>query len=344
MISGSLTDMSLSEKRCQITQHIHTIAVTASEFTILIYFKSAVSATNYMMNRLQSPQELKQSIFDEKPLLKRAFSKENHLEATSFLREYAYNHIIWSNDQLNLSFFDPQNLNRLNVAQIKFLMDCKEIGVLCSGASLFLAKLFCLFGYKSGTFNYGLHFTDESYSPTHTTTLVEIPTPAGSSLLIQDATFNFTYFNNENNEFDFIEIVKHLKAANGSSIEIAKGRPRKIPIAHRRGTDSQQFIKYYKDTNVFISPLKQEKSRLTNTEIIWAFGDLDYHSSFLKRRLSQIQSALNKATGYPKESCSPIQLMLFPLNLHFVDGLFSINIMEALSAFFDSVDQHNIFC
>lgn len=265
------------------------------------------------MLNLMTENELRSHILTEIPFLAKALNEYDHFLATTLLRDYAYRHHVWSNDGLNLKLFCgiQCDLMQLAVPQIQFLFACREIGVLCGGVAIYLAKLFQLFGYDASIFNYGI-----PEASTHVTTVVALPTANDYELVIQDATFNFTYHVQDTGERDLLRVVQRIMDGKSETIGIIKGKIMERMIHFGNNNDvMKEALQYYKENNVLLEDPVPCSSLLTNTMITLARGDLDFHTSYLRRRQIQVLKALSEKLNVTQDRCNVLELMLFPLEL-----------------------------
>ncbi|MDX2512461.1 MAG: hypothetical protein QNK25_10465 [Desulfobacterales bacterium] len=269
---------------------------------------------NYDISNSILRDALKNRIAETCGKLRSLLQEKDHLSATSILRDYVYRSIIWSDDQINLDLFSRNNMYDLDLQQILYLLDSREIGVLCGGASLLLKKVYQLFGYTSETYNYGFSSTDGSYSPTHVTTLVEIEHGGEKQIVLQDPTFNMTLFNAANSNYDFICMLEAVSKGAAESIQVKKGAQRPVPIFLKDDAMAKDVLRYYIDSGVLRpGDIERAETSITNTSIIGGRGDLDYQRSYLSRREADIKKVLKKNTGKPEENCTLYDLLLYPL-------------------------------
>jgi len=263
---------------------------------------------------LLSPEELKENIIEEVPGLSRSILSKDHLSVTTLLREYVYNHIIWSNDGLQIKNYCEGDISRLSVSQISFLFNTKEIGVLCGGVAVYLKKIFELFGYAASTFNYGIPGVS-----THVTTLVLIPARGQNELIFQDATFNLTYRIKGTESRNYFELMENILKGMSGSILTEKGKTADRKLYFSANEEGLRHIETYRTTNVLHEDPFELRSDLTNRPMLSASGDLDFHTSYLRRNGDKVLKALSEKLNKDMKDRSVMELMLFPLNMPVVN-------------------------
>jgi len=284
--------------------------------------------------RSLSPEELKFNIIEELPELYVSLSNNEHIKITKLLREYVYNHIIWSNDGLQIRKYCNGSISKLTAPQISYLFANKEIGVLCGGVATYLAKIYNLFGYESSTFNYGIPGVS-----THVVTVVLVQENNVDKLIFQDATFNFTYLVN-NRECSFFEIFKLLMESKAQDIIIEKGNISEKVIYFSNNNCGRENIRIYKESGILNEEPVLDKTMLSNKTIFRANGDLDFHSSYLRRHESEILNVLSEELDKSIDKCNVLELMLFPINMPlFQDKILQLQINELQKRL---VNFHNI--
>lgn len=216
----------------------------------------------------------------------------NYLDISISLREYVYNNIIWGNDGLNLSNYDYYNMN---ANEIFDLIQKGEISFLCGGTSIYLNKIYEMFGLKSEIYNFGINGVT-----THVVTLVDIN---NIGIIIQDASFNFTYTDKEGNILVFNELMKKIKDKKFDDIRIKKGNINSKKIAFRDDKIGNNFYEIHKEQKMLVNNNKFYEISDTGLKYYYCFGDLDFHTSYLRRNGKKISSVLD----------SPYELLLHPI-------------------------------
>ncbi len=256
-----------------------------------------------------SPEAFKDVILSEISGLSEAISDNDHLKTTTLLREYVYKHTIWSNDGLNSEKYFKTTLSPLTAPQISALLNTREIGVRCGGTAIFLDKIYKLFGYQSGYYNYGLPGVS-----THVTTLVCIPNKDRTEVVIQDATFNSSLAISKRENRDFFDIMDALKAGRGHEIILLAGTSEPRTICFSDNAAGLKVLKQYQSSNILLEEPVLTTSLITHTPILCARGDLDFYSSYLRRNKTNILNALSEKLNKNVNECSVFELMLFPLS------------------------------
>ncbi len=259
---------------------------------------------------LLTPDQLIEEIIKEVPELRQSLSDKEHIKTTTLLREYVYNHIVWSNDGLQLHNYCDGNVSNLSVSQINFLFNTREIGVLCGGVATYLSKIYELFGYHSSIYNYGI--PDIS---THVTTVVTVPVNGVMEIVVHDATFNLSYVIQKTGDRSFINIMNLLIEGRNKDIEIKKGDVKEKIIYFSDNLEGIENIELHKKENMLFEEPIAGTTMLTNRPIFYARGDIDFHSSYVRRYESNILKAVSERLQKDINNCNVLDLMLFPLNL-----------------------------
>jgi hypothetical protein len=254
--------------------------------------------------------QFRDHLFRTIPHLCDAVDAKQHLRVTSLLCAYVHSNHVWSNDGLMLNQYCDGNLWALSAPQIAFLFTCREIGVLCGGLATFFVKVLNLFGYDAATFFYGI-----KNIATHVTTLVSITEETRHVIVIQDPTFNMTYSLKSTGGRSVFDILRAIVQANHDDIVIEKGKTQPRKIYFGRNKNAYEALQYYRDNNVLIEKPKTERTLLTNRTIGVARGDLDFHTSYLRRRQATVIDAVSGQMNRPHGNYHVLDLMLFPFEL-----------------------------
>ena len=133
------------------------------------------------MKTVNSTKELIETIHAEMPGLQEALNRKDHIRATSMLRDFVSDLFIVGGDEFHEIF------KCWPAHEIYNLLLSKKIYGLCGAISLFLSKIYNIFGYYATTYNYGVASTGNS----HMTTLVKFP--EDGKFYVQDASLRTTY-------------------------------------------------------------------------------------------------------------------------------------------------------
>ena len=136
----------------------------------------------------------------------------------NLLRRWAYQN---SDVAMNNScLIDNPDLRPQNAAEIfsKFQQD--KGGVYCGGASVFLTKLYQLYGFDAYALNMGKPSLSQSL--THVLVLVKIRHNGQEILVVQDALFNNTYTHLDRTPLDYFELIKLLKNRQESQVKVVQ--------------------------------------------------------------------------------------------------------------------------
>ena len=152
-------------------------------------------------------EELINLIRKNKPQLDNLLKRDTLLAAHSLL-DWTANATPFA---LSPSFHDKtKNFNRMAAEEIYNLFRLNHAAVYCGGSSLFLNKIFALFGINSITVDFG----DTSGFLTHTTVLVTKYFKNRWEYYIFDPTFNATFHNPETGHILTIQEILDLPPAN----------------------------------------------------------------------------------------------------------------------------------
>ena len=175
-------------------------------------------------------KELIQLIQKDKPQLD-ILLKQDHLLAAQAILDWTANATPFA---LSRKFHDKtDNLNRMAPEEIYNLFNLNLAAVYCGGSSLFLNKVFALFGVNSLTVDFG----DISDLLTHTTVMVTKHSGNRWKYYIFDPTFNVTFHNPADDHFLALSEILDLPLTN---IE------KKIRT-HQRSLHKRKFLTLKKD-------------------------------------------------------------------------------------------------
>ncbi|MDP8207388.1 MAG: FkbM family methyltransferase [Candidatus Electryonea clarkiae] len=259
---------------------------------------------------MQTADSLRQHIVERVPDLIELMKQQKYYQVVTKLREYANQTIIWSNDGLNAKIYAGGDLSKLAVEQLQFLFDSREIGTLCGGASIFLKKLYELFGFRAATYNYGI-----PGASTHVVTLVALPSGIGIEVVLQDASFNQTIVLNSPQSRDIRNILPALANGSKSNIDRISSADNHRELYFSDSNEGREYLRYYEEQNVLTSSPESFTSQLTGFPGLKVTGDMNYETSYLRRNGKKILPALSEHLGKPESECQVLELMRFPLNL-----------------------------
>ena len=140
-------------------------------------------------------------------------------ETVCTIRRWAANIISWSTYSLLFNVRD-RYFDSLSAYEMYRLFNDSVGGVWCSGASLFLRKIYKIFGFEACVAGYG---TPDAF--THTITLVKINDNGKELYSIQDAYFDITYESTNNNPMDYFRMLEYLKQKRDSEIAVVQSQP-----------------------------------------------------------------------------------------------------------------------
>lgn len=129
----------------------------------------------------------------------------------NIIREWVATNTPSSSDSLSIQ--DTLWRNSPYEIYLKFFLN--QGGVNCAGYSYALMKLYKEFGYKAFSYHSGRL---DGFN--HVITLVEIDYKKSRRLVIQDATFDVTYVDDNMEPYDFFEFLNMLKKRKYSSIHV----------------------------------------------------------------------------------------------------------------------------
>ena len=283
------------------------------------------------MPRLMTESEFRDHLLRTIPHLDDAVNAKQHFRVTSLLCAYVHCNHVWSNDGLKLNQYCDGNLWALNAPQIAFLFRCREIGVLCGGLATYFVKVLNLFKYDAATFFYGI-----KHISTHVTTLISLPEETRYVIVIQDPTFNMTYSLKSTGGRSVFDILSAITQANHDDIVIEKRKTQPREIYFGRNKNAYEALQYYRDNSLLIEKPKTARTLLTNSTIGVAMGDLDFYTSYLRRRQTSVIDAVSRQLNRPQGKYHVLDLMLFPFEL----PAFKTRIVQAkVKAEFDKLLQ-----
>lgn len=238
--------------------------------------------------------------------LRAALGQQDHAGICGALRGYVYRTVNWSNCGLNTKRFFHR-FEDVSISDLILLSCAKEVGFLCGGTSEFLRKLYGALGYDAYVYNHGLPGVS-----THVTTLVMVPGGRQTVPVFQDATFNFTL--EVKGTSDAVTVFRAIARGDFPDLRIVKGAigPRNIYFLADAVHES---FDYYQTHGVFLGPARAEQSAITHTNLLVVPADLDYDTSYRRRREAGVLDALSTRLGRPRSEVHISQLMLFPIEI-----------------------------
>ena len=243
-------------------------------------------------------------LFQLIPDLETALQEEKHEYVLTTLRDFVYRKTNWGNDGLFMDSWYPSGIAGVCPIELIDKLEKEEISFLCAATSQLLSDIYRSFGYDSAPYNYGI--PDVS---THVTTLVAIPKKNDLfDIIIQDATFNFKLSHTDGSDFGVL--LKALQEKDENSIQTEKGSvgPRKIYF--KKSLTDESGFQYYQEHNVIKEKLQIGVSKQSNQSFFWAYGDLDFDTSYRPRREQNILEALAKTNDNP----NLFQMLKYVLN------------------------------
>ncbi|MDH3257327.1 MAG: hypothetical protein OEM27_06900 [Nitrospinota bacterium] len=176
------------------------------------------------------------------------------------------------------------NLNRMSSEEIYNLFNSNLAAVYCGGSSVFLNKVFALFGIYS----FAVDFGDIKNSLTHVTVMVAKPSSGSFNYYVFDPLFNFTFQNPENSNFMTFSELLDLPPT---------GIEDKIKI-NQQSLHKRKFLALKKD-------LKKCHTVKETTQDSFSCSIPDYS---LKRHLDKISPVYAK-NGYTRNLSGFLQLL-----------------------------------
>lgn len=239
-----------------------------------------------------------------------ALERKDHLAVLAILRDYVYRTVVWSNDGLRLDHYCDGDLRRLTLEEIVGLFEAMEIGVLCGATAVFLAKVYEQLGYHASWFDYGMPGVS-----THVVTVVTVPTHCGPRPVIQDATFNATPALSGREDPSFFDVLECVAAGRADEIALNKGVIQPRTVCFSDNPQGRAYLTEYTDAGILLEKPVRITSGLSGAKLFCARGDLDFHTSYLRRNGKPILARLTKELHKPEDQCNVLELMLFPLQL-----------------------------
>jgi len=130
------------------------------------------------------------------------------------LRDSVYKNTIWD-----------ENILRINAKQIYKFYESGKIylyykknqgGGRCDNIAYFYQQILNNLGYRNYTYHFG---NLNSYN--HVINLIEIKIKNKEKLIVEDATYNLNFLNEENEPLDFFSLLKHVKEGKIDKIRIS---------------------------------------------------------------------------------------------------------------------------
>lgn len=141
----------------------------------------------------------------------KSYSNDSEWKNVNTIREWVSTHTPSSSD--NLIIQDKLWKNSPYEMYLKFSL--QQGGVNCAGYSYALMKLYREFGYKAFSYHSGRL---DAFN--HVITLVEITYKGEKRLVIEDATFDATYIDDNMDPYDFFTFLELLQKKRYTSIHI----------------------------------------------------------------------------------------------------------------------------
>lgn len=195
----------------------------------------------------------------------------NDWQRVNLLREWAYSNIDWSSGKALLDqdksfdFYDKSSVDIFSA----FFQD--KGGVRCGGTAYSLKKLYQLFGFKAYIADMG-----KPSVMTHVVTLVEIIFQNSVKLVVQDATFDITYADNQGEPLDYFELLSLLSSHKHEAINVIYGKSENGEFLLHPEDDKSQYnhIISLKDSPFVVleSGVLKFRSRLTLSSFDRRFG------------------------------------------------------------------------
>ena len=145
-------------------------------------------------------------------------------ERVSLLREWAHQASLSATGPCSLEEIVP-HIREEDAPSIFYRMARIEGGFLCGGISVALWKLYELFGYRAHNYNMGkTNVTADGRNGSHVVTLVHIEHKGRPVLSIQDASFNYTLVDRDDNPLSFGTLIELLIERRIDEVDIQEGK------------------------------------------------------------------------------------------------------------------------
>lgn len=194
----------------------------------------------------------------------------NDWQRVNLLREWGHSNIDWSSRKALLDQDKSFNFYDKSAVDIFSAFFQDKGGVMCGGTAYSLKKLYQLFGFKAYAYDMG-----KPGVMTHVVTLVEIKFQNSVKLVVQDATFDITYADNQGEPLDYFDLLSLLSSHKHEAINIIYGKSENGDfLLHPDDKSQYSQIISLKDSPFVVleSGLLKFRSRLTLSSFDRSFG------------------------------------------------------------------------
>ena len=97
-------------------------------------------------------------------------------------------------------------------------------------------------------------------------------------------------------------------------ITLQKGNIAKREICFSNNKEGLKYLSQYKESKILYEEPTLIRTALSGTSVFYAYGDLDFHTSYMRRNGENVRQAISQALGKCVDDCSVFELFLFPIN------------------------------
>ena len=193
----------------------------------MISFKK-VSLSKEFVNKLNYHLYLKTlKLLNEKKIL-------DDFEITGRLRNFVYKNSIWDEDAFRSEGNETYKLKKPIDIYLYYKNNLK--GGRCDNISYFYQQILNEFGYK----NYTYHFGNLNHY-NHVLNLIEVKIKNKKKIIVQYATYNLTFLDQQNNPLDFFDLIQLIKKRNFNKIMVSSDNSkRKVLVSQKNKIINQK--------------------------------------------------------------------------------------------------------
>lgn len=134
-------------------------------------------------------------------------------ERLNLIREWTHEQTVWGKKQVGARLRESVN-DRTGPQMYNYISSTNK-ALDCGSYSVFLLKVYQLFGYESFIYDMG---RDNQFK--HSVVLVWIKSKGKNILVVEDPSYNLTFVKTDNTPIDFFEFLKQIKEKKQSSFYI----------------------------------------------------------------------------------------------------------------------------
>lgn len=236
-----------------------------------------------------SDEEIRSKVINEIPLLKNRQSADQ-FEVVNALRKWTFQNVptVFAEDKLTIKRVkNVSSTVEIPLNERLYLFGQGQAGARCGGTGATLGSIYRLFGFEAYEINMG---DAKNNVQTHVVTLVKIQSEGKGILTVQDAFYNYTLVDRNNQPLDYFEILQILQSRQADK------------IIRLEGTNTIKLELISKDRDAKTEPerIYENGNRLVYTTNDWKTFE-------------------NSALGFLKEQNLPANLLylyLLPFGVH----------------------------